>query len=445
MKKTALLLVAVFMLNTLQAADTISKSILKARKKVFPALVHIQPIKEIFTSGEKRKVRVTGSGVIISPDGYVLTNNHVAEKAQYLRCTLSSRQELEAKIVGLDAWTDLALLKLDLKKAGLDKVPYAKLGDSDKLQVGQIVLALGSPLGLSRSLSMGVVSSIDRYFEDMGDMVSPYNLWIQTDAAINPGNSGGPLVNLDGEVIGINSRALIFGENLGFAIPIKTAKSVIKQIMKNGKVERTWIGIDWQEIREYRKYMGNKNLEGVLIGNVIKNSPADKAGLKAGYLVTKINGRKVSAVYREELPKIRLYIADQPINQAITVTVLKDGKEKDYKIITKQQGKISGKELQCDAWGISVEEITPHLSRNFQLEKESGVLISGVRRGSPADEAKIQSGNIIVSIDNFAVDDLNTFEKKYNEIIKEEHGMHLLRLKIGKRNYFAIIKGGKDE
>ncbi len=445
MKKTALLLVAVFMLNTLQAADTISKSILKARKKVFPALVHIQPIKEIFTSGEKRKVRVTGSGVIISPDGYVLTNNHVAEKAQYLRCTLSSRQELEAKIVGLDAWTDLALLKLDLKKAGLDKVPYAKLGDSDKLQVGQIVLALGSPLGLSRSLSMGVVSSIDRYFEDMGDMVSPYNLWIQTDAAINPGNSGGPLVNLDGEVIGINSRALIFGENLGFAIPIKTAKSVIKQIMKNGKVERTWIGIDWQEIREYRKYIGNKSLEGVLIGNVIKNSPADKAGLKAGYLVTKINGRKVSAVYREELPKIRLYIADQPINQAITVTVLKDGKEKDYKIITKQQGKISGKELQCDAWGISVEEITPHLSRNFQLEKESGVLISGVRRGSPADEAKIQSGNIIVSIDNFAVDDLNTFEKKYNEIIKEEHGMHLLRLKIGKRNYFAIIKGGKDE
>jgi serine protease Do len=445
MKKTALLLILFLMMNPLQSGDTISKNILKAREKVFPALVHIQPIKEIFSSGEKRKVRVTGSGVIISPDGYVLTNNHVAEKAQYLRCTLSSHQELEAKIVGLDAWTDLALLKLDLEKAGLKKVPYAKLGDSDKLQVGQIVLALGSPLGLSRSLSMGVVSSIDRYFEDMGDMVSPYNLWIQTDAAINPGNSGGPLVNLDGEVIGINSRAMIFGENLGFAIPIKTAKSVIKQIMKNGKVERTWIGIDWQEIREYRKYIGNKNLEGVLIANVVKNSPAEKAGLKPGYLVTKINGEKVSAVYREELPKIRLLISEFPIKQTITMTILDNGNQREYKIITKQQGKISGKELQCDEWGISVEEITPHLSRNFQLERESGVLISGVRRGSSADEAKIQNGNIIVSIDDFPVDDLDAFEKKYNEIIKEKGGAHLLRLKTGKINYFAIIKGGNDE
>ncbi len=445
MRKTALFILFLFIINNVKAEDTISKSILSAKKKVFPALVHIQPIKEIFSSGEKRKVRVTGSGVIISPDGYVLTNNHVAEKAQYLRCTLSSRQELEAKIVGLDEWTDLALLKLDLKKAGLKKVPYAELGDSDKLQVGQIVLALGSPLGLSRSLSMGVISSIDRYFEDMGDMVSPYNLWIQTDAAINPGNSGGPLVNLEGKVIGINSRAMIFGENLGFAIPIKTAKGVIKQIMKNGKVERTWIGINWQEIREYRKYIGNKKLEGVLIANVVKNSPADKAGLKAGFLVTKINGKNISAVYREELPKIRLLISQLPLNKTITITVSDKNKEREYKIKTEKQGKISGKELQCDEWGISVEEITPHISRNYQLGKENGVLISGVRRGSPADEAKIQNGNIIISIDNFAVNNLAEFEKKYNEIIKEKGGMHLLRLKIGKRNYFAIIKGGNND
>jgi len=445
MRHVIFFLILFFSINTTYSSDTISKKILKAKEKVFPALVHIQPIKEVFRSGEKRKVRVTGSGVIISPDGYVLTNNHVAEKAQYVRCTLSSRIELDAKIIGLDAWTDLALLKLDLEKENIAEVPYAKLGDSDKLQVGQIVLALGSPLGLSRSLSMGVISSIDRYFEDMGDMVSPYNLWIQTDAAINPGNSGGPLVNLEGEVIGINSRAMVFGENLGFAIPIKTARSVVKQIMKNGIVERTWIGIDWQEIREYRKYIDNKNLKGVLIANVEKESPAAKAGLRSGYIVKKINGKKVSAVYREELPKIRLLISELPINETISLTVLADGKQKEFNINTKKQGKISGKEFQCDEWGLSVEEITPHISKNFQLENNEGVIISGVRRGSSADESKIEMGSILVSIDDLPVTGLDDFEKKYNSFITAKTKLHLLRLKIGKRNYFAIIEGGENE
>ena len=185
----------------LAAQNEFQEQILEAKNEVLPALVHIQPVKEIFASGKRVKVKVTGSGVIISPEGLVLTNNHVAEKAKYVMCTLSNKDEVPAKVVGLDALTDLAVLQLDLSGKDYKTVDYAEFGDSDKLQVGQFVMALGSPLGLSRSVSLGVISSLDRYFEDRGEMVSPFNLWIQTDAAINPGNSGGPLFNLDGEVV----------------------------------------------------------------------------------------------------------------------------------------------------------------------------------------------------------------------------------------------------
>jgi len=217
--------------GNLIAQKNLQSEMLTAKNKVLPALVHIEPIKEVFSSGKRVKVQVTGSGVIFSPEGYVLTNNHVAEKAHNVKCTLANRDEVPAEVVGLDALTDLAVLKLDLSKKDYKTVDFAEFGDSDKLEVGEIVMALGSPLGLSRSLSMGVISSLDRYFEDQGEMVSPFNLWIQTDAAINPGNSGGPLINLQGEIIGVNARAIIFGENLGFAIPINTAKLVIERIL----------------------------------------------------------------------------------------------------------------------------------------------------------------------------------------------------------------------
>ena len=443
MIKTLLLLFIPLFLVTAQT--TFSDQILSAREKVFPALVHTQPIKEIFTSGEKRKVQITGSGVIISPDGYVVTNNHVAEKANSVRCTLSSRHELEAEVVGLDPWTDLAVLKLNLEKAGLNKVPWAEFGDSDRLQVGQVVLALGSPLGLSRSLSMGVVSSVDRYFEDTGDMISPFNLWIQTDAAINPGNSGGPLVDLQGRIIGINARAVVFGENLGFAIPSNTVKFVIDQIINKGEVERSWIGLSWQEIKEYRKYKRQPDLKGVLIASVEKNSPAQKAGLQPGDIVTAINGQAVSALYREELPKIRLLIANMPIGSALRFSVLSHGKEKSVTLLSEKQGKFSGTEFQCDEWGLSVKEITPRIAKNFQLDSTKGVLISGVRRGSKADEAEISRGYILLKIDGQTVQNLDDFKRRYQSYIQNPRKDHLLFLKYFRNNRFALIEGDGGE
>ncbi|MHB2150271.1 trypsin-like peptidase domain-containing protein [Calditrichota bacterium LG25] len=428
------------------AGDNLEDQIRKARQKVFPALVHIQPIKEFVDSGEPQKVQVTGSGFIFSEDGYVLTNNHVAEKARFVMCTLSSKKEVEAEVIGLDPWTDLAVLKLKLKKNGIKKVPFARLGNSERLQVGQVVLALGSPLGLARSLTMGVISSVDRYFDQTGSMTSPYNLWIQTDAAINPGNSGGPLVNLKGDVIGVNARAITFGENLGFAIPINTAKFVIKQLMEKGEVERAWIGVEWQEIKGLRAYLNKPDLQGVLLREVEKNSPAEKAGLKAGFVITEINGEKVTAVYQEELPKVRLLVSSLPVGKQITLKYLDQHlRPGQVSLVPKKQGKFSGNEYYCKEWGMSVKEITPRIRKNFRLSETDRVLITGIQLGGPAQEAGVFRAAVLTKIDDHPIKSIDQFITNYENQYSKDGKDHLLWLKIGDVNRFALIKGKNSQ
>lgn len=425
--------------------QSFEKRMLLARQFVFPALVHIQPVKEYFSGGEKHKVQVTGSGVIISADGYVVTNNHVAERATLVRCILSSREEVTAKVIGLDAWTDIAVLKLDLKTAKIKNVPFADFGNSDSLQVGQIVMAMGSPLGLARSLSMGVVSSIDRYFNDVGEMISPFNLWIQTDAAINPGNSGGPLVDLDGKVIGINARAVTFGQNLGFAIPSNIVRKIVDQIIATGSVNRSYTGLNLQEIKEYRRYTHRPELSGVLISGVDENSPAQDAGFKPGDIVTAINGKPVNAIHREELPKIRLLMAGLPVGSKALFRIERGGHTQQIILTTTPRGKLIGNEFNGPEWGISVQEITPRIKKNFRLLNTLGVLVIGVKEGSLADKAGISRGDIIKTIDEDKVLKLTDFEKLYKKLIKSPLEDHLLFLKAGTQNRFALIEGDKKD
>ena len=436
--------IILFITSSLFSQNNFQEKILAAKRKVFPALVHIQPVKEFFAEGEKQKVQVTGSGVVISSDGFVVTNNHVAEKANFVKCMLSTKVEVTAKVVGLDPWTDLAVLKLNLEEAGIDSLPYAGFGDSEEIEVGQIAIALGSPLGLSRSLSLGVISSVERYFNDEGDMISPFNLWIQTDAAINPGNSGGPLVNLDGEIIGINARAVVFGENLGFAIPANIVTYVVEQIIQNGGVERSNIGVEWQEIKEYRESYQLPNLQGVLVAGVEKNLPSEIAGLQAGDIVTKINDNFVSAVHMEELPKIRLLISNLPVKSKINFEIIRNGKKHKIIIESDRQGKFQGNEFNCEEWGLSVQEITPRIVKNFQLKSDRGILISSVKNGSKGSKADVRPGQILHKVDGVEIDNLEDFKVKYEKFKTLNEKSFLLFLQYGQNNQFALIEGDKS-
>ena len=422
------------------AQENLQTQILSAKNKVLPALVHIEPVKEVFSDGKRVKVQVTGSGVIISEEGYILTNNHVAEKARNVFCTLANRDEVRAEVVGLDALTDLAVLKLDLSDKDYKTVPFAKFGDSDSLEVGEIVMALGSPLGLSRSLSLGVISSIDRYFEDHDEMVSPYNLWIQTDAAINPGNSGGPLINIHGEVVGINARAIFFGENLGFAIPINTAKLVIDRILKDKIVERSDTGIEWQEIKDYRRYKKDLTLEGVLISDIETGSPAEEAKLKPGDMVYEINEKSVSAIYKEELPRIRKFVSEIPVNSTISFKYLRGGEKYETKLITNRRGKFEGNEFECSSWGLSVKELTPRIIQNLRIKDKKGVMVSGVIAGSPADEADVYRGYVIRDVDNTKIEDLDQFKEVYEKLKSLPPKGRMLQLTYKYALIFALLR-----
>src|SRR5262245_7838298 len=266
-----------------------------ARDRVFPALVNIRVITVRYWDGKEQKGQAVGSGTIISPEGYVLTNYHVAENGKKYKCTLADKSEVSATLVGEDPLTDLAILKLDLseRKDNSTPVPYAKFGDSNELQIGDPVMAMGSPLALSRSVTYGIVSNTERIFAASDDDVEEerfdrdqrtgiFNRWIQHDASINPGNSGGPLVNLKGEVVGVNARGMFGMGDMGFAIPGNLAKTVAESLIKSGEVPRSWYGVTFKSIKK----SGHK--EGVLINAVLSDSPAAKAGIKAGDVLVAI-------------------------------------------------------------------------------------------------------------------------------------------------------------
>ncbi|NOX37936.1 MAG: PDZ domain-containing protein [Calditrichaeota bacterium] len=423
-----------------QAQLDFQSQLYEARDKVLPALVHVEPIVSIYTSGEKQHTVVTGSGVIFSREGYVLTNHHVVENAEKVWCTLSNKERITAVVVGSDPSTDIAVLQLnlgELKDKGF-QVPIATLGNSDSLQVGQIVLALGSPLGLSRSVSMGVISSIDRYFPDQGSMISPYNLWIQTDAAINPGNSGGPLINLMGEVIGINARGVFLAENLGFAIPINLAKEVANKIIAGRTVKRAWIGIEIQDVKDLREYLGKPNFRGVLLAQVDPRSPAEAAGLKPGDVIQQIGDQPVHAEFEEDLPAIRKIIADLPIGEKIPFQIWRNGKTKTIYVKTVEEPFKRGSEFEARAWGLVVKNIDRDVYRIQMLSDFYGVYVTGVKSGAAADQAHIRNGDVLRKINGELVKDVATFQELYTKLIKEK--TVFVELIRNGYPYFTVIK-----
>jgi serine protease Do len=341
-----------------------------------------------------------GSGFVINPAGYIVTNNHVVEGASEIRVKIDDGRELAGKVVGRDPKTDLALLKVEA--AGLPVIP---LGNSSELQVGEQVMAIGNPFGLERTVTTGIVSATGRVIGQ-----GPYDDFIQTDASINPGNSGGPLINARGQAVGIN--AAIFSQNggsvgIGFAIPIDQAKAVVTQLAASGKVTRGWLGVTIQpltpELAQAFKVTGGS---GALVASVQESSPAARAGIKAGDVITQYDGRKVAQ--SADLPKL---VAATPVGRQVPVTVVREGKplSLDIKVAElHEQGPVTAMADQDEAkgpLGLTVESVTPETARELKLGGTRGVLVRGVRSGSPAESAGIRPGDVITELDHQAVAD----------------------------------------
>lgn len=434
-------------------ADSFQDQVFRARDKVLPALVHIQPVIKDYNTGELKKQAVIGSGVIFDARGYVLTNYHVAGKAVRILCTLNDREEIPATYVGGDPPTDLAVIQLQLDKYKGKKISVAEFGNSDSIQVGQYVLAMGSPLALARTVSAGVISTKDRYFGTevrlpSGEQTGNFNLWIQTDAAINPGNSGGPLVDLSGRVIGINSRATMFANTIGFSIPINIAKEAVKAILTDGHVTRSWIGVHCQALQELEGYFGTDPNVGVLVASVDPGSPSELAGLQAGDLIQSIDGQAVSGRFVEELPSFYKKIATYPPGTSLNLAVNRQSQTNPVTVVTRLLGELQGEASEVSAWGFTARTITRNMQIEYQLRDTIGVFVAGVRDGGPADNAGLRRGDVIVKADNSPVTSVAELTSVYDKMQAVDRSKTLIVFRRGTAERFGvieIIKSGEDQ
>jgi serine protease Do len=406
-----------------------------ATDHISPAVVRLDVLADNFVNGQSRPSRSIGSGVIIDKEGHILTNFHVAGRAKRIDITLGNQEHVRASLVGSDHWTDLALVQLDMDEIHRKNLTFdfAELGSSAEVRLGQPVMAVGTPYGLSRTVTAGIVSNTDRFFDETtieGYETGWFNNWIQMDAAINPGNSGGPLINLRGQVIGINTRGYSEGNNLGFAIPIDTAKEVIKEIMTWKKVSRSYIGVQLQPLQDLEKFYDIPGNQGVLVASVEKNSPAEAAGLKAEDILLAVNDRPVNARFPEQLATVRKLISDYPIGTKLRLSVRRAGattraaaatstkpteplrgpEPRIVELTTEKLESVITEEKAINAWGITVRDLTRAYLRENRLPYVQGVLVTGARAGSPAANARMQVGDIILSVDDQKVTSTDELE-----------------------------------
>lgn len=441
-RKTALSLIFIPLLLGTGGCATLGGStqiaVLAAKNGVAPALVHIRPLKEVFVAGRRSEVPIVGSGFIISTDGYIVTNEHVAGESSQVWCVFSDNTELEAQVVGTDPDTDIAVLKVEPTKP----LPTVRLGESASLESGQLVLAMGSPHGLARSVSLGIISVTDRYLGNSSGMASPYNNWIQTDAAINPGNSGGPLVNMHGEVIGVNARVLSGAENVGFAIPINIAGEVITAIIRDGRVIRSWLGLDFQEMAAKTD---DPTQHGVVIADVSPLSPAQEAGIAPGDLLVGVNEQNVDARFEESLPHVRKTIADLPVGESVTLHLIRGETPLEIEVATEEKVSLKGGQAEFSEWGFTAAELTPELARRAQLAGRSGVLVSGSQPGGIAGRSGLGQGDIILEMDGDPMQTLDEFTLAYQQRLESKQERIMLFVKRGAVTRFVLISQETEE
>ncbi len=377
-----------------------------------------------------QRQRSLGSGFIIDSDGSILTNNHVVENASKIVVKLSDDQEYEAKVVGRDQKTDIAVIKINAR----GNLQAANFGDSDKLEVGEWVVAIGNPFGLDSTVTSGIVSAKGRHIGQ-----GPYDNFIQTDASINPGNSGGPLLNLRGEVIGMNTA--IFSRTggnigIGFAIPINLVKEVLPQLRGKGKVTRGYLGVLIQKVTpEIAESLGMEKGYGALVANVSKDGPADKAGVKVGDVIIEFDGKEV-----KDSGDLPIIVARTSVDKKVRMKVLRDKKEIALSVAV---GELKDEEVVASApekgeLGLTVQRLTPQIAESLGLEKAEGVVVAAVEPSSAGDEAGIRRGDIILEVDRKAVRNVDEYKKAVAGVRKGRGVLFLVRR--GDSTLFLALK-----
>lgn len=361
-----------------------------------------------------------GSGVIVDKDGYILTNNHVIKDADEIKVKLSDQREFKGKIVGTDPKTDLAVIKIDS-----NNLPAIKLGDSDELKVGETVLAIGNPFGLSHTVTMGIVSAKGRANVGIAD----YEDFIQTDAAINPGNSGGALVNIKGELVGINTAIFSTSggyQGIGFAIPSNMAKVVMESLIEKGKVVRGWLGVYIQPITsELAEQFKLKDTEGAIVSDVIEDSPGAKAGIERGDVIVEYNGNKV-----KDVTMLRNMVANTFPNTEVSIKIIRNGESKTLRVkiaeLPQEETLKLSKSFENKFKGVYVQNLTPDIKKNLDIPKRiSGVLVTDVEEDSPA-EGILMKNDVIIEIDKKPVNNIKDFETIVSKIKKEQNILILI-------------------
>ncbi len=391
-------------------------------------------LRRYFGQGGQREYKQhgLGSGVIVSPDGYILTNNHVVGNADEIHVTLQDKREFTAKVIGKDAKTDLGLIKIDTK----DALPVAPLGDSNTTDVGDWVIAIGNPFNVGMTVTAGIVSAKGRILG--GD----YDDFIQTDASINPGNSGGPLINTKGEVIGINTAIYSrTGANngIGFAIPIDMARNVMDQLKAHGRVVRGWLGVEIQEVTpDLAQSFGLPKPEGALVASADKDGPAGKGGIERGDIVLSFNGHPVDDEH--ELPAL---VAQTPINQKVPVEVVRNGKHMtlDVTIGERKEPQVASAKAETPGgnWGMQVGDITPEIAQQFHLEGTKGVVVQKVAPDGPAAEAGLQAGDVVMEVNHDKVATVSDLMAKAKDAQTNKKPA-LLLVQRGGATLYTVIK-----
>jgi len=457
-------IVSALLLPGLSVAKTVSPDFVELAKRLNPTVVNIRTAKNIKPKQRARRPQQQnpfgnnffddffnrffdempqqrphreqslGTGFIISEDGYILTNSHVVNGADEVVVKLSDGRELKGEIKGLDEKVDLALIKIGNK----EKLPFAELGDSDAIEVGEWVMAIGNPFGLSHTVTAGIVSAKGRVIGS-----GPYDDYIQTDASINPGNSGGPLFSAQGKVIGINTAIIAGGGGgIGFAIPVSLAKTIVNQLRDSGKVTRGYLGIRFQPLTaDLAKSFGLDSDKGALIATVEKDTPAEKAGLKSGDVILEYDGKPINE--GNELPR---FVAATPIDKKVKLVIFREGKKQDVSIVVAKlkdgdsEASPAGSK-DSDKLGISVEELRKDTAERLGIRDSKGLVITEVAPGSPAEDAGVVPGAMIIEINGQRPETLDAFTAAVAKLNKGDVVRLLLKRPDGSVHYVAIKAG----